>query len=67
MEFGLFYNYAAHILRPKHNEIGEPELKCVGYKSQDKNELILHNTIINARWNQITDMIQVFVPFFQGS
>ena len=67
MELKGFYNYAVHILRPQNTEIGEPELNNFGDKSQDKNELILHNTIINTRWNQIDDMIQGFVSLFQYS
>ena len=65
MEINGFYNYAAHIIRPQNTESGEPELNNVGEKSQDKNDLILHNTIIYARWNQIADMIQGFGPLFQ--
>ena len=60
VDFNTFYNYAAHILRPQNTESGEPELNNVGEKSQDKNELIFHNTIINAIWNQITDTMQGF-------
>ena len=67
MEIKLFYKYAVYILRPQNTESGEPELKNVGEKYQYKNDLILHNTIINARWNQITDTIQGFVPLFQNS
>ena len=39
----------------------------IGEKSQDNNKLVIHKTIINERWNQITDMIQVFFPLFQDS
>ena len=46
---------AQHILqrccaypKPQNTEIGEPELNNVGDKSQDKNDLILHNAIINT-------------------
>ena len=67
MELNGFYNYSVHILRPKITEIGEPELKNVRDKFQDKNELILHNTIINARLNQISDMRQGFFPLLQDS
>ena len=67
MDIKVFYKHAVHILRPQNNESGEPELKTFGDKSQDKNELILHNTIINVRWHQITDMIQEFVPLLQES
>ena len=62
-----FYNYAVHILIPQNTEIGEPELNNFGDKSQDKNELILHNTIINTRWNQITNIIQGSFQLFQDS
>ena len=55
MELNGFYNYAVHILRPQNTESGEPELKKIGKKTQDNNELIIHNTIINERWNQIDD------------
>ena len=67
MELNGFYNYAMHIIIPQNTQIGEPELNNVGEKSQDNNELILHNTMINVRLNQITDMIQGFVPLFQYS
>ena len=56
------YNYAAHILRPQNTESGETELNNIGGEYQDKNDLILNNAIINARWNQITDMIQGYPP-----
>ena len=61
------YNYAAHILRPKNTESGESELNNIREKYQYKNELILHKTIINARWNQIADMMQGFAPLLQDS
>ena len=67
MEINVFFNYAAHILKPQNTESGEPELNNIGDKSQDENELILHNTIVNARWNQISYMSQGFVPLFQDS
>ena len=65
MDINVFYHYAAHILIPQHSESGEPELNDIGEKPQDKNDLILHNTIINSRWNQITGMMQGFVTLFQ--
>ena len=46
MDINGLYNYAAQILRPQNTESGEPELKDVEEKSQDKNELIIHNTIL---------------------
>ena len=67
MDLNGLYNYAAHILRPQNTKSGEPELKNVREKSQDKNELILYNSIINARWNQISDMIQGFVHLFHNN
>ena len=67
MELNIFYNYATHIPRPQNTVSGEPELNNVGDKPQDKNELIIHNTIINARWKQIADTSQGFVPPFQDS
>ena len=39
-------NYPVHILRSQNTESGEPELNNIGEKYQDKNELILSNTII---------------------
>ena len=65
MELNVLYNYAVLTLRPQNTEIGQPELNNSGEKYQDKNELILHNPIINAILNQINDMIQGFVPFLQ--
>ena len=67
MELNGFYNYAAHILRPQNTESGETELNNIGGEYQDKNDLILNNAIINARWNQITDMMQDFFLPFQYS
>ena len=60
MEFNGFYNYAVHILGPQNTESGEPVLKNVGDKPQDKNELVLNKTIIYVRLNQINDTIQGF-------
>ena len=62
-----FYIYAVHIIRPQNTESGEPDLNNVEEKSQYKNELVINNTIINARWNKITGTIQGFVPLFQDS
>ena len=67
MELNVFYNYTVQILRPQSTESGEPELNNVGDKYQDKNDLTIYNTTINARWNKITDMIQGFVPLFHDS
>ena len=67
MDLNGLYNYSVHILRPQNTEIGEPELKNVGEKSQDNNGLIIHKTILYAGWNQISDMIQGFGPLFQYS
>ena len=58
MEVDGFYKYAVHALRPQNTESGEPELKNIGEKLQYDNELILHNYLINAGWNQITEMIK---------
>ena len=65
VETNIFYNYTVHILIPQNTESGQPELKNVGDKSKDKNELIIHNHVINSRWKQITDIIQGFEPIFQ--
>ena len=67
VKINRFYNYGVNILIPQNTEIGEPELNNIGEKTQDKNELILHNTIINARWNKITGMMQVGFPLFRDS
>ena len=67
MEVNVLDNYDVHILRPQNAESGEPEFKNAGDKSQDNNDLILYNTIINAKWNQINDIIQGFVPLFQDN
>ena len=40
MELNGFHNYTVHILKPQNNEIGEPELKKVWEKPQDKNAII---------------------------
>ena len=52
------------VLRPLNIESGETDIKKAGEKSQYKNELILHNNIINATWKKITDMIQKFDLLF---
>ena len=67
VELNIFYNHAVHIIRPQNTESGEPELKNVGEESQDNHELIIHNTIINARWEKINDMIQLFISLLQDS
>ena len=56
MDLNGFYNYAVHILRPQNTKSGEPGLNNAGEKAKDKNDIILHNNFINARWNQITDL-----------
>ena len=50
--------YAAHVLRPKNNESGEPEIDNIREKFQDNNEFILNNNLRNSKINQITEMIQ---------
>ena len=51
VELNRVYKQDVNILRPKNTdtESGEPELNSIGDKSQDNNELIHHNTSINAR------------------
>ena len=44
-----------HILRSQNTESGEPELNNIGEKYQDKNELILRNTIIYTRLKKTID------------
>ena len=45
-------------LRPQNTESVEPEINKIGEKFQYKNKFIIHNDIINAGGNQITEMIQ---------
>ena len=49
MDLNWLYNYAVHIIGTENTEIGEPELKIVGGKYKDKNELIFHDNIIDSR------------------
>ena len=67
MDINRVYKYAVHILRPQNTESGETELNNVGDKSQDNNEIIRHNTIINEILNQNTVRIQGFYLLFQDS
>ena len=55
-------NYGVYILIIQNNESGEPEWNDIGKKYQDKNELILYNTIIYAKENQISDMSRGLAP-----
>ena len=65
MDLHRFYNYAAHTLIPQNTKSGEPELTNIKEKSQDKNDLILHNTTINSGWNKIADIMQRVFTLFQ--
>ena len=56
-----------HVLKPRNTKIGEPDIKKVGEKSQDNNEFIIHNNLINEGWNQTIDVIQEFEPPLQDS
>ena len=47
-----------HIIIPQNTESGEPEIKNIGDKFQDKNELIIRNNLISERGKQNTDIIQ---------
>ena len=58
MDLNGFDNYSVNNLISQNTENDEPEKKEIGEKYQDNNEFIIHNNIINARWNLITDMIQ---------
>ena len=53
-----FYNYAVNGLIPRSTESGEPELNNIGDKFQDNNELVIHNGIIDARWNKTIGIIE---------
>ena len=61
-----FYNYAVHTLRPRNTESGETEIKKIGDKSQDNNDIILHKNIISSRKIQITDIIKEVEPPLPG-
>ena len=67
-----FDNHAVHVLIPRNNKSGKPYLKKIGDKFQDKNELILRNALIYARWNKILDMMDkpeplIFVKLDDGT
>ena len=61
---GLYY--AVHLIRPQNIERGELEIKKIEKKFQDKNGFIIHKNIRNARWNQITDIVQEFELLLMG-
>ena len=65
MDINVFDNYGVHALTPQNTESGEPVIKYIGDKFQDSNESILHNDIINSKWDQISDMIKKFDPPLQ--
>ena len=54
----LWNYYSVHIIIPQNTESGEPEIKNIGEKFQDKNELIIRNNLISERGKQNTDIIQ---------
>ena len=58
MEFIGFDNYSVHLLIPQNNESDKTELKKIGDKSQDNNEIIFHNDFRNIRLNKIIDLIE---------
>ena len=66
MDLNGFYNYAVHTLRPRNTESGETEIKKIGDKSQDNNDIILHKNIISSRKIQITDIIKELEPPLPG-
>ena len=47
-----------NVLGLKNTESGEPQLKDIGKKDQDKNEFIFHNNLSDSIWNKITDIIK---------
>ena len=58
MEINGFDSNDVHALRQRNIESSEPEMEKIG----DKFDFILHNNLINERWNQNTDMIKKFDP-----
>ena len=44
-----FDNYSVNVLRPQNTESVKPELNDIGVKYLDKNELMLHNSLNDAR------------------
>ena len=55
-----------HILIPPNIENGEPEIKTIANKYQYKDKLIINNTLIDLKWNQITDTIKKADPPILG-
>ena len=47
-----------HVLRPPNIETGEAALKIINEKYQDKDKLILNNSLIDAKWNPINITIK---------
>ena len=60
MDLNQFGSYSVHILIPQNNEIGELELRNIGGKCKNKIQLVIHNYLRNAKWNQITNTIKEF-------
>ena len=51
-----------HVLRPRNNKSGEPELNNIGYKLQDMNNSIICDSLSDARLNRILGMIEEIDP-----
>ena len=49
MEINRFEKFAVHVLRPKNTESGEPEIKQIGDKLQDKNAFIIYKYLKDER------------------
>ena len=64
MEINGFKNYDMHVLRPQNTKNGELEINKIWEKDRGNNEFIFHNNLINARVNQINDMVQEVEPLF---
>ena len=58
MDLNGFKKDSVHVLIPLNNESGEPEIKNIGHKFQDKNEFIFRHALSDARLNQIIDVIE---------
>ena len=58
VDFNVFENYSVCILRPLNIETGDPELKIIAEKNQDKDKFILKNSLINSKLNQTIDMME---------
>ena len=66
MDFNVFYNYVMQAVIALNIETGEPELKIISYKYQDKDRFDLNNSLSDLKWNQIPNMIKGTEPTIFG-